>query len=69
MNCTIKASKQQLNNIGCPSYLHECEVVFIKDYPTGYCQVEMERKEIREILGKPLYEYYDIPKQWLECKK
>jgi hypothetical protein len=66
--CIVKANKQQLENIGCDADLMECEVEYIKDYPTGYSQVKTERKDISEVLGKPIFEFYDIPKIWLEFK-
>ena len=64
--CKVKANKQQLENIGCDRDLMECSVEYIKDYPTGYSQVKIERKDISEVLGKPIFEFYDIPKIWLE---
>ncbi len=64
--CKVKANKQQLENIGCDRDLMECSVEYIKDYPTGYSLVKIERKDISEVLGKPIFEFYDIPKIWLE---
>lgn len=66
--CIVKANKQQLENIGCDADLMECEVEYIKDYPTGYSRVKTERKDISKVLGKPIFEFYDIPKIWLEFK-
>ena len=64
--CKVKANKQQLENIGCDRDLMGCTVEYIKDYPTGYSQVKIERKDISEVLGKQIFEFYDIPKIWLE---
>lgn len=64
--CKVKANKEQLENIGCDRDLMECYVEYIKDYPTGYSQVKIERKDISDVLGKPIFEFYDIPKIWLE---
>jgi hypothetical protein len=66
--CIVKANKQQLEDVGCDEDLMDCEVVYIKDYPTGYSQIKFERKDMSQILGKPIFLHYDIPKKWLEFK-
>ena len=65
-SCKVKANKQQLESVGCDRDLMGCNVEYIKDYPTDYSQVKIERKDISEVLGKSIYEFYDIPKIWLE---
>lgn len=50
--CVVKASKQQLENIGCDRDLMGCKVEYIKDYPSGYSQVKIEREDIK-VLDKP----------------
>lgn len=67
--CIVEATMQQLESVGCSKDLTKHEVFYIKDYPTGYCQVKIELKDVSELLGKPIFEYYDIPKLWIKFKQ
>jgi len=66
--CIVRADRYQLDCIGIDLELTDCEVEYLKDYRTGYSQIRIERKELTELLGKKMFEHYDIPKKWLEFK-
>jgi hypothetical protein len=66
--CKVLATKEELEYVGCDLDLTGCEVEYIKDYPTGYSQIRIQNKEFTELLEKPIYESYDIPKYFLEFK-
>ena len=65
--CTVTASLPQLEDVGCSTDLSKLEEVhYIKDYPTGYAQVRIERKDLTALMKKPMYEFFDIPKHWIK---
>ena len=64
--CKVLASKEELEDVGCDLDLTGCMVEYIRDYPTGYSEIRIKHEEISEILEKPIYQKYDIPKYWLE---
>lgn len=66
MTCTVTATRVQLESVGCSQDLTDKEVEHVKDYHTGYSEVKFLRKDLTELLGKSIYETYDIPKHWLK---
>ena len=69
IKCIVIATRDQLESVGCGRDLTNCEVEYLRDYHTGYSQVKVERKDISDVLGKEVFEFYDIPKRWLKFNK
>jgi hypothetical protein len=64
--CKVLASKETLINLGIDLDLTNVFVEHIRDFKDGYSEIRIKNEEISKLLEKPIYEYYDIPKRWLE---
>lgn len=64
--CRVIVDMESLDFIGFPSELIDAKLEYIRDFPDGYSEIKYERKEFTELLGKPIFELYDIPKSWLK---
>ena len=66
--CKVLASKETLVDLGIDLDLTNVFVEHIRDFKDGYSEIRVRNEKISNLLEKPIYEYYDIPKYWLEFK-
>jgi hypothetical protein len=64
--CKVLASKETLVDLGIDLDLTNVFVEHIRDFKDGYSEVRIKNEEISKLLDENIYEYYDIPKYWLE---
>ena len=64
--CKVLASKETLVELGIDLDLTNVMVEHIRDFKDGYSEIRIKNEEISNLLERPIYEYYDIPKYWLE---
>lgn len=68
MKYKVVASREELESIGISQDITNVEVLWIKDFPTGYSVVKTKAEQhIIDILGEEKSMiFYDIPKIWLK---
>jgi len=64
--CKVTATKMELEDVGCDLDLTGAIVEYIKDFPDGYSEIRVKQEEYSKWFGKPTFEYYDLPKGWLD---